>query len=476
MKIILRYLGFVLLISSIFRIIPLTAALIYDEPYSSFLLSAFLSIVLGLIFLGIEKKLTPKTQFEFLSVNQAFIFVGLSFILIALTGSISFLPSFNYNFVDALFESTSGITTTGLTAYSSIADLPKSLLLWRAELQWMGGLGIVLFLLFLLFKKEAKPRDLGYAEESGQIRATLSLAHGINSALKKGVKISTGIKIYLFYTLLGILLLFLAGMPFYDSIAMSFTSISTGGFVVSEQFYTNNIQLFILSLMMLTGATSFIVHQKLFSKEIKEFILQSERNIMLLFTSLAVVAAFFTFPDIKIALFETISAYTTTGYSLTTIALLPQLFIFIIMLGMIIGGSTISTAGGMKVFRFYTVLKIPFWYLKKLASPLNALIPFKFDKKPVPEKTLLSIQVFFSLWLMLLTIGTLVLMVLGNNFLDSSFQMTSALGTVGLSTMNLSTLHWIGKTVLMLGMLLGRVEMYPIMLMIRHMFKVFRKY
>ncbi|MBD3310742.1 hypothetical protein GF351_05995 [Candidatus Woesearchaeota archaeon] len=468
MKLLLRYLGYVMLISSVLRLVPVTAALVYDEPVYTFLFSATVSILLGVLFLWLSKK--TQSGEGYLSASQAFMLVGLSFILMSLVSSISFLASFNYSFIDALFESVSGITTTGLSAYPSIQDLPKSLLLWRAQLQWIGGLGIVLFLLFLLFRKGSGGR-LSSAEEAGQIRASLSLAQGIHTALKKGVKVSTGIKIYLFYTAAGIALLALAGMPLYDSVAMSFTSISTGGFTVSDTFYTNNYQLLVLALLMLAGATSFVAHYALFSRRWKEFFLQTEKNVMILLMLAAGALAFWSFPNLRTAAFEIISAYTTTGYALTEISLLPQLFIFLLMIGMIIGGSTVSTAGGIKVFRFFSVLKMPFWHVSKLASPRGAVVPFKYNKEPVPEHTMLTIQVFFSLWILLLAAGTITLMLLGYSFLDSSFQMTSALGTVGLSTMDLSVMHWAGKLVLILGMLLGRVELYPIILIIRKALK-----
>ncbi len=465
-----RYLGYILLISSIFRIIPVVAALVYNEPIFYFILSAFISVILGLLLLWTGDR--TKKEGNFFSFGQALILVTLSFVLLSLIGSLSFLESFNNDALDSIFESVSGLTTTGLTVYSSLEEVPKSVLLWRAEMQWIGGLGIVTFFLYILsMKKQTASRTIAEAEEIAMSKTILHRAQGFSEASRSVVRISSAIKIYLFYTLVGILLLYLTGMPFYDSMAMTFTSVSTGGFSAGDIFYTNNMQLIVLSFLMLAGATSFLAHDKLFRVKIKEFLRHPESNIFFVFIGAAILLTLTSSADLKLVLFEIISAFTTTGYTLTDIASLPQLFIMVIMVGMIIGGCTLSTSGGMKAFRFYIVLKAPFWFLRKLSSPGGAIIPFKFRNNSISEKTLLTIQIFFSTWILLLLFGTIILMVVGNNFLDSAFQMTSALGTVGLSTINLATLHWGGKIVLMLAMLLGRLELFPLLYIIRNVFK-----
>ncbi len=469
MNLLLRYLGYVLIISSVFRIIPIVAALVYGEPIFFFILSAFVSILLGFLLLWTANR--KKKEENVLSFKQALILITLSFVLLSLIGSISFLESFNNNILDAIFESVSGITTTGLSVYSTVAEVPKSVLLWRAEMQWMGGLGIVMFFLFLLSMKKTLHRTVAEAEELALSKATLYRAQGFSKATRLGVRISSAIKIYFVYTFLGILLLYFTGMPIYDSVAMTFTSVSTGGFSVSDGFYTNNLQLLVLSLLMLAGATSFIAHDKLFRGKIKDFLRHPERNILFIFIGVAFLITLISSTNVKVVLFEIVSAYTTTGYTLTNVASLPQLFIMVIMVGMVIGGCTLSTAGGMKAFRFYIILRTPFWFLRKMASPIGAIVPFKFRNEPLTEKTLLTIQIFFSTWILLLLSGTIILTLLGNNLFDASFQMTSALGTVGLSTMNLSTLHWLGKIILMLGMLLGRLELFPLLFLVRNVFK-----
>lgn len=465
----LRYLGYILIISSVFRVVPIFAAIAYDEPILSFVISAIVSIILGLIFLRLDMNSRRNNSISF---SQALILVTLSFVLLSLIGAISFLESFNYNLIDAVFESVSGLTTTGLSVYSTVQGVAKSLLLWRAMLQWIGGLGIVMFFLFLLsLKRQTPTKNIAEIEELSVSETFLYRAQGFSGATRLGVRISSAIKIYLVYTFAGIAMLFLTGMPFYDSVAMTFTSISTGGFTVSDAFYSDNLQLLVLSLLMLAGATSFIAHDRLFRGKIRDFLHHTERNILFAFIGVALLVAFVSSQNVRVVIFEVVSAYTTTGYTIASVASLPKLFILVIMVGMVIGGCTLSTAGGLKAFRSYVVLKGPFWYLRKLSNPVNAVTPFKVRNKPVKEKSLVMIQIFFSAWILLLLLGTFVLVAVGNNLLDASFQMTSALGTVGLSTMDLSVLHWAGKITLIFGMLLGRLELFPLLFFIRKLVK-----
>ncbi|MBN2112408.1 TrkH family potassium uptake protein, partial [Candidatus Woesearchaeota archaeon] len=262
-----------------------------------------------------------------------------------------------------------------------------------------------------------------------------------------------------------------AGMDFFESIAMAFTSISTGGFTVSDSFYSNNWQLLVLCILMLLGSISFIIHNKLLQKKFREFITSFEKNIFFAFLLLAVILALFVFRDARVVLFELVSAFTTTGYSITNISLLPHLFIMVIMLGMIMGGGIASTAGGMKVSRVYSILKSIPWMLKKLASPAHTVIPFRISNQTMEEKDLVMVYVFAFSFIFIIVIGTIIFMFFGYNFLDSSFQVTSALGTVGLQTMELAALNWLCKAVLILAMLLGRLEIFPLLILVRGIFR-----
>lgn len=171
MNILIRYLGYILIISSLFRIVPISAAMIYGEPKTSFILTGTISILLGLILLWLEKRCNPdeRSQLSLSQLNLAnsLILVSLSFLILPLISVISYLPSFNYNFLNAFFESVSGFTTTGLTLYNSLEGVPRSLLLWRAETQWIGGVGIITLFLFIICRLKFYGQN-----ENTQITAT----------------------------------------------------------------------------------------------------------------------------------------------------------------------------------------------------------------------------------------------------------------------------------------------------------------
>jgi trk system potassium uptake protein len=472
MNILIRYLGYILLISSVFRIVPIVAGIIYGESIITFVLSMVISLLLGFILLWYEKKHNPdRSPFSLtqLGLPNALMLVGLSFILLPLIGSISFLPSFNYNFINALFESFSGFTTTGLTLYNSLEGLPQSLLLWRAETQWIGGIGIVIVFLFIISRLRFHGK-----EETTQIESTSSLyqAQGFQEKIEPNLMKSSKnvLIVYGGYTLIGIALLYFTGLSLFEAISLSFTSISTGGFIVSDTLQVSNVQLTILSVLMLLGSISFITHNKLLKRKFKEFFSSFEKNVFFISLIIAIGLTLFVFKDIKIILFQLISAFTTTGYSITNISLLPPLFIMLMMAGMLIGGSTASTSGGLKVSRFYTLLRMIPWMIKKISSPRHAIIPLKIRNQVVEEKDLLIIVVFVTLFFLIFFTGTIMFLLLGYSIVESSFQMASALGTVGLQTVDLMVVPVIGKIVLIVAMLLGRLEIFPLLILIKKLF------
>jgi trk system potassium uptake protein len=473
MNILLRYLGYIILLSSLFRIIPLVAGFIYGEPVFTFILTLVISLLLGTVLLWVEKRFiaegSPWSSTQ-LNLPSALILVALSFIILPAIGAISFLPSFNYNILNALFESFSGFTTTGLTLYNSLEGLPKSLLLWRALTQWIGGIGIIMVFLFIISKLKYSGK-----EEDTQIEATSSLyqAQGFQDKLEPSLRNSSKnvLIIYGGYTLLGIIFLYVTGMSLFESISLSFTSLSTGGFIVTDTLQASNIQLGILSLLMILGSISFIAHNLLLKRRFADFLNSFEKNVFLVFLIISAGLTLVFFSDFKVVLFELISAFTTTGYSLTNISLLPPLFIMLMMTGMLVGGSIASTSGGMKISRVYSLIRMVPWMLKKLSSSRHAIVPLKIHKQSVDEDDQLIVVVFITMFIALLFLGTIILLMLGYSLFDSSFQMISALGTVGLQTVDLFVLPWVGKVTLIVAMLLGRLEIFPLFILLRKLFR-----
>ncbi|MEF8848191.1 MAG: potassium transporter TrkG [Candidatus Thermoplasmatota archaeon] len=466
MKLILRYLGYILILSSILHIIPITTGLIYQENIDTFIITFLLSITLGAMLIGI----TQITEYKktSLTLTKGLTLITLSFIFLPLITSINYLPYFNYYFLDAFFESISGFTTTGLTVFTSLKDLPKSMLIWRAETQWIGGIGIIMVFLFIFSKIQDMKR--GEAKSSPNPALLLYKAQGFETKLESGIfRASTRIlTIYGFFTLMGIILLYLVGLPVFDAIAMTFTSLSTGGFSVNNTFYSNTLQLIALSILMIIGSTSFLTHNKLIRKKITELLKDYQLRTFLTLLIISIIFCFLAYTNFRTVTFTLISAFTTTGFTIVDVSGLPYFFIGVVTIGMVIGGSIMSTAGGIKIVRFLTLFKSITWFLKKLASPIRAIIPFKIDDKPVEKEDRLIIQTFFFTYILILVLGSLTFLYLGYNFQNSIFQLTSALGTVGLTTMPLHNLPWIGKTVLIAAMLLGRLEIFPLLIVLRN--------
>ena len=473
MKTFIRYLGFLLVLSAFFRIVPIVTALYYGESFFSFMLVALISLVLGMSLVFAARRFPEKKDIG-LSLSGGLMLAALSFILLPLLGAISFLPSFDYHFLDAAFESVSGFTTTGLTLYDDLESLPKALLMWRAMTQWIGGIGIVIVFLFI-FSRLHSHDYIRLADIEEESRSTVSLyqAQGFDAKLGGGLRSSVGniMIVYLGYTILGIVLLLLTGLPIFEAVALTFTSLSTGGFSVTNQFYTGTGPLLILSVLMLLGSISFLAHIKIVQGKWLEFLKTFEKNIFLIIVLVAILFTLLVVSDFKAVGFMLISAFTTTGFGVSEIALLPHFFIFMITLGMLMGGNIASTSGGIKTYRFYYLLRAIPWSLKKLSSPAKAIIPLQIHGETVDEVKLANIGIFVYTYVLILFLGIGLFMLFGHSFLTSSFQMISALGTVGLQTIDLSTLEPILKVILMVAMLLGRLEIFPILILVRRIFK-----
>ncbi len=470
MRILLRNLGYLLIISSFFRVIPIIAGLYYGEAIQGFIYTLGLSLVLGILLVLFNR---PKEEVKVLTLTQGLILGALAFILLPAISMITYLPSMGYDYLNAYFEAISGFTTTGITVYSSLDELPKSLLLWRAETQWMGGIGIIIIFLFLFSGRRKTQQKVADLEEASEASMALYQAQGFGQKLEGGLHrtLAVVMAIYIGYTVLGILLLWVTGMPFYDSIALSFTALSTGGFSVHDQFYTNGWQLTVLSIIMILGSISFIVHYKMIEGKWKEFLFSFEKNVFLALIVIAGLLAMSVTTNWGTTFFELISAFTTTGYGVSTYALLPPLLIFIMMLGMIIGGSSSSTAGGIKVFRIYYLIRGIGWQMKKLSNPPSAVIPLEIHGQETDEKDLSSIAIFVIAYVFTLILGITVFLIFDFSFFDSAFQMISALGTVGLQSIEVGVIHPLLKIILIIAMLFGRLEIFPILILIRRAFK-----
>jgi trk system potassium uptake protein len=468
MKLLLRYLGAICCISAFLRIIPIIIGVIYGEAVLSYWLSLVISIVIGGALMYMSY--CGEQRENQISLARGLLLATLSFVVIPSIGSLSYLPYLDMNILDSLFESVSGYTTTGLTLFSSLDELPKSLLIWRALTQWMGGIGIVIVFLFLFSKLSNRGVSaIGEVEEQAKHTIALAQSQGMNEKMGGGIQqsVSSILFIYLFYTFLGFMALLFTGMPFIEAMGLSFTSLSTGGFSMGNSLYTSSIQGFILSLLMIIGSISFVTHNFLFVGNWKKFFYSFEKNIFLATLMGFIIIALIIHPSFSEVTFQLISAFTTTGFATTNLSLLPPLFLLLMMVGMMHGGCSASTSGGIKTNKIYYLLRAIPWSVKKLASPRKAIIPLIVHGIKIDEAKITNAGIHVFTYLLILLMGTITFMIFGYSFLDSSFQIFSALGTVGLQTIDLLALNALLKMVLIICMIFGRLEIFPLLILFR---------
>ena len=463
MNAVLRNLGNLLIILSFFLLAPIAISLYYGENFLLFMITLIIALGAGIF-------LRKKFDDGILDLTKGLILATTSYILFSVIGAIPYRAALTTT--NSLFESVSGFTTTGLTTINDLSEIPRSILFWRAETQWIGGIGIVLLFLFIITYL-SRPKKTDEYSASIETSSSLYKAAGFTEKIDSTVKKTTKrvINIYILYTAIGIVLLAVSGIPLYESVTLSMTSISTGGFTANDISGYNNWALAVLCIMMILGSTSFFMHDKLLRGKMMYFLKKAETRTFASLIAISVLAALPFIKDVKIIIFQLISAFTTTGYSLTQINTLPAILIALICAGMFIGGNIASTAGGIKIFRFYVLVKAVPWIIKKISTPVTAIVPFKIEEgKVMDEEDIILTQILFSTFMFAIALATMTLMLLGHGFLDSAFQTISAIGTVGLQTMDIAASGALAKTALIACMILGRLEIFPVLVLLRRLF------
>lgn len=467
MRSVFSYVGVILEILGVLAFVPIIISLIYGEGlHVPFIITGIISFAMGSI-------LSKRFEKEELNLGSAMLVAAIGFIIVSMIGSVPYL--YFLSPLDSVFESVSGFTTTGLTVIQP-ENYPLSLLFWRSFTQWIGGVGIVVIFILLISSPGISSYHLYRAEGKAE-----KIEAGIRHTVKKMLKI------YGFYTVIGIILLYLAGMPLFDSLLTSFTSVSTGGFTTTNTSiaaYGNPWIELVLIILMIIGGTSFFVHSKMLSGPVKDAFRKTKSRIKgylknpetklfwcilaVFFVLLSFTLAFglmFQADAVRHGIFHTVSALTTTGY--TTFTAVPsENVMFLLIILMVIGGYAGSTAGGIKLVRFGVVGKSFSWLARKISLPFEAIIPFRFGKRVIKESELSIISLFVAVYIILLLVSGMIFVFLGYPPVTSFFEVASAQGTVGLNAINLAALHWVGKVVLMINMLLGRLEILPFLALI----------
>lgn len=458
--IILHYLGYIMQGLGIVLLSPIIVELIYGDYFNCiyFIIPCMISFALGTIFVRSYK------NNEMLKLKYAMVVSSLAWLWASLISAVIMVFYVNAPFIDAFFENMSAWTGSGLTLFADVEILPYSILFLRSLEQWIGGLGVVVIFVTVLIRSGTSAARL-YKSEAREEK----LSPNIKNTLRKSLQI------YLLFTGLGLALYILAGLPVFDAINLTFTTISTGGMSIKNAnvgFYHDNIVYAITMFLMILGATSFTVHYKIIKTRGKSFFKDIQVQVMLSLIILATLGIIFLTRNEPVeTLFHVISAITTTGANISSPAYMttwPSLSLMVLMVLMMIGGSSGSTVGAMKIIRVITAIKGINLTLTKLISPQGRVLSVKIAGKKLKETEIREATAYLFLYLVFLLFGWGVFLYFGYDPFQSLFDIISTQGNVGLS------LGVIGpglpdaiKIVLTFLMWIGRLEIIPVLILIR---------
>ena len=463
-------LGILQIILGISMVFPIIIQIIFDELDSSFIGASLITIIFGTLFF-----LSNLDHDKKLSLQNAFLLTALSWLSIAVFSSLPFIFSnLNLSITDSFFESMSGITTTGSTIITDLNSSPKAILLWRALLQWLGGIGIIVMAITLMPIMNVGGMQLFKVSSSDASEKILPKTKEITLRL---------ILIYLILTFLCSFFYNICGMKFFDSLTHSMTTIATGGFSNYNESigYFNNIKIEIISMIfIILGSIPFIAYIKFLSgkknifytdTQIKSFIKIIFYSILILFIYLTIFNKSFSDASLRSISFNVISILTGTGYVTQNFddwGSFPLIYFLILMF---IGGCAGSTACGIKIFRVQILYLFLKNQLKKIIYPRGIFI-IKYDNNNVNEKFMASIIAFIYLYIIIFFIITAMLSLSGLDFTTSISGAATSISNVGpgLGELigpngNFSQLPDFSKWVLSFGMILGRLELFAILVL-----------
>ena len=462
-------LGLLQVILGFAMIIPVVAQLIYQEFDSSFISSGIITVVFGVLFF-----LSNLDHDKKLNLPQAFLLTALSWLSIAIFGSLPFIFSnLNLSITDSFFESMSGITTTGSTIIQDLEIAPKSILLWRAILQWLGGIGIIVMAITLM----------PIMNVGGMQLFKISSNDTAEKILPKSKQIS--IRLIIIYSILTFICAFfykLFGMNFFDSLTHSMTTIATGGFSNYNQSigYFDSFLIEITSMIfIILGSIPFIAYIKFLNGDKKIFFSDTQVVAFLKVTFFSIIALSiylffskgFQNESLRSVSFNVISILTGTGYVTKNFdqwGNFPLIFFLILMF---IGGCAGSTACGIKIFRVQLLYRFLLNQLKKIIYPRGIFV-IKYDKNIIDDKFMSSVISFIFLHIISFFSRTAILSLTGLDFVTSISGAATSISNVGPGlgdtigpNGNFSSLENSSKWVLSLGMILGRLELFAILVL-----------
>jgi len=463
--------GTLLIILGLFMLVPYWVQIFYKENSHSFLSSSFITILIGVLF--VLANLQKDYQ---LNLKQTFLFSTLAWIAIAGFGALPFILSdINFSLSDSFFESMSGITTTGSTVVTNLDASPKSILLWRAIMQWLGGVGIIVMAITVLPLLKVGGMQLFKIESSDKPEKILPRTTQVAFII-----IST----YLFLTSFCAFFYKILGMNLFDSIAHAMTTIATGGFSTHNDsigyFNNSNIEI-IATIFIVLGSIPFITYLK-FIKGNKKIFFQDIQikglvYLFLLSTLIMFLYLFFNNSNIsliekvRVASFNVVSILSGTGYVTNDFSLWGKFPLIFFLFLMFIGGCAGSTACGIKIFRFQLLFLFLNNQIKKIIYPNNVFI-LKYNNQKITDNYMNSVIIFVFAYLFIFILIAMLLSITGLDFLSAISGAATSISNVGpgLGEMigpngNFKSIPEISKWILSFGMLLGRLELFAVLIL-----------
>lgn len=470
-KAIIKILGFLSIVEGVFMLLSMFVALIYGGPdVLALLYSSLLAMGIGGVIVAAMFKADKR-----ISKNDGFIIVSLVWIVFSFFGSLPYLWSGSIgNMSDAFFETMSGFTTTGSSILNDIEALPHGILFWRSLTQWLGGMGIIVLSLAILPVFGIGGMQLFAAEVPGPTPDKL------NPRIQQTAKNLWAI--YVAFTVLETLLLWIGGMTFFDAINHSFTTMATGGYSTKQasvaHWNSPFIQYVIIIFMFIAGTNFTLTYSAIIGKfdrvykneEFKYYALFVVIFTAIIFSGLLLTTQLGYEQAFRDTLFQVVSIITTTGFATADyLTWAPFLSVLIFAL-FFFGGSAGSTGGGIKIMRIVLLLKNSYYELRRLLHP-NAIIPVRFNKRAVSEQIITNVLAFFMIYLLIFFVSTIAFTLIEPDLSSAMGAVATCLGNIGPGlghfgpAENFYQVPAIGKWFLSFLMLLGRLELFTVLVL-----------
>ncbi|SHE73553.1 trk system potassium uptake protein TrkH [Mariniphaga anaerophila] len=470
-KIVFRVLGLLLLIEGVAMLLALLVAILYQEyDQSAFLIASGINILLG----GSILYFTRKARRD-IGRHEGYLIVSSVWIVFSLFGSLPYVISGAIpSFTNAFFETISGFTTTGSSILADIESLPHGILFWRSMTQWLGGMGIIVLSLAILPVFGIGGMQLFMAEVPGPTPDRIS------PRIRQTAKTLWGI--YLIFTVAETLLLWVAGMSLYDSVCHSFTTMATGGFSTKQAsvaYWSSPAVQYIITIFMFLAGTNFTLSYMAMKGNFRHVFADEEFKYYGLFVigfTLFIFAGLLISSNIGVekafrdSLFQVVSIITTTGFATADYLLWPPILVVIIFLLFFFGGSAGSTGGGIKIMRIVLLLKNSYYELRRMVHP-HAIIPVKFNKRSIDPKIITNVLAFFMFYFVIFGFSTVIFSIIEPDMESAMGAVATSLGNIGPGLGNVGPaenfLHIkpLGKWFLSFLMLLGRLELFTVLVL-----------